>query len=258
MNNLDIWRSAIILKKLFDERYDANEFNFLLKEKYPNLDEFRFASWKSDIESSFEDIAPVLASYSKDEELKEAHRVINSASTSEVTSVSVFKDVLVNPFELRSYLDEHHILDSNSCGDYSKAYSLRVGYKYIAIENFTGQNSWIKYVDDVVISTSFKFLIENLQNAIDIVSKNLRPGLGKIGDLQSIAIIRGIDVLYEMPIKCLSQSNILDPMKFVPDFEGIVVNEPTINEIRAFGNLLSPDQARRARAKVLEDDLSIS
>lgn len=246
MENIKLWRAAIVVRKLFMEECITNDFDYLMNEKNPNLSVIPLADAILAEKAIYQKTAlgivkaypSALASFSND---------LESNGRSKTVSVSVFDDVSFSPQGLRDYLDSHHILDNldeETNPLYVYALDLKLEKNGDPEERYDlGCTEWAK---DVVLSSRVDYVLSHMQQAIELQCSAMANDFKFGGSVESIEIRRGRTALFEVPVR-----------DGRPDLDRINIVEADLRDIMSLGVILAPEQIRRARGQLVTNELGI-
>jgi hypothetical protein len=155
-------------------------------------------------------------------------------------------------------IDHFHLIDP---ADMSKntghVFSLRMLSSHIREDRNFRQYETPHARADVVLSSSFEFLIDNLQQGVDLESAMLNADDMAHGYPVSLEIIKNGTGLFSIDLELATSTPEARHDKYRVNLDEIKVINATLEEIKQMGRILSPNQQRRLRGQLLEDGLGL-
>lgn len=246
MENIKLWRAAIVVRKLFMEEFDTNDFSYLMNEKNPNLSVIPLADAIMREQAIYENTALNIAK-SYPFALMDIDKKLESETRPSTISVSVFDDVRFSPLGLNEYLTNNHILDDQP-GEIMPlhVYAADFKMKKNLDPDIFYDNSNIEWARDVVLSSNIGYVFDNLQNGLDIKFKAIQSELKFGGDIEIIEIRRGKTKLFEIKI---SNEKV--------DLDSIGVVHADLRDVMSLGPSLTKGQLRKIRGNLISDELGV-
>lgn len=246
MENIKLWRAAIVVRKLFLEEYDISDFNYLMNEKNPNLSVIPLADAILAEKAIYQKTALGIAK-AYPFALEGFSSNLESDGISKTVSISVFDDVSFSPKALREYLDSHHILDDLAAATnplYVYALDLKLEKNGDPEDRYDlSCSEWAK---DVVLSSKVDYVLSHIQKAIDLQCSAMTNDFKFGGSVESLEIRRGRTALFEIPVQ-----------DGRPDLDRINIMDADLRDIMSLGGILAPEQLRRARGQLVTNELGI-
>lgn len=259
MYNIQMWRAAIAARKIFSDNFDTNDFTALMTDLNPGISGLQLSREINDERSIFEDnILAITNAYGQDG-LDSLRDMIYAEEEEVEVLVSVYPPLKVNPESIRNYIDSHHILDDKEVfTDGNLVYSLDVNYRInLLAPKFAGLNHDYAWSRDVVMSSSLEFVLDKIDDAIELQSKNCKLDFEHGGCPDVIEIRRGDTVLFEFPLRHSIFGITETGDRSTPDFNNLKVLEAKLKDIKVLESQMTLAQARRARGQLLTTELGM-
>lgn len=110
---------------------------------------------------------------------------------------------------------------------------------------------------DVVLSSSFKFIVDNLQQGVDLEVAMLNSDDMPNGHPVSVEVIKNDTVLFSIDLDFAKPTPGGEYDQYTVNFDEIKVVSATLEDIKQMGSILSPNQQRQLRGQLLENSLGL-
>lgn len=228
------------------EEFDTNDFNHLMNEKNPGLSVIPLADAIIREQAIYEKSALTIAK-SYPYALMDISKKLESETRASTISVSVFDGIRFSPVGLNEYLSNNHILDDKP-GETMPLHVYAVDFKMKKNidPDISYDNSDVEWARDVILSSSSGYVLDNLQNAIDLKFKAIESDFKFGGDIECIEIRRGKTTLFEMGISNLKA-----------DLDSICIVNADLRDVMLLSPVLTNNQIRKVRGNLVADELGI-
>lgn len=259
MYNIQMWRAAIAARKIFSDNFDTNDFTALITDLNPGISGIKLSKEINDERSIFEgNILAVTNAYGQDG-LDSVRDMIYAEDDEVQVLVSVYPPLKVNPKSIREYVDSHHILDDKEVfTDGDLVYSLDVNYRInLLTPKFAGLNHDFAWAHDVVMSSSLEYVLDRIDDAINLQSNICINELKHGGCPDVIEIRRGNTILFEIPLLHSIFGITESGERSIPDFNYLKVIDASLKDIKVLERQMTQPQVRRARGQLLTNELGM-
>jgi hypothetical protein len=155
-------------------------------------------------------------------------------------------------------IDGFHLIDP---ADHRKntghVFSLRMLSNHILQDKNFRQYEIPHTRPDVVLSSSFQFVIDNLQQAVDLEVAMLNADDMPHGHPVSLEVVKNDTVLFSIDLDFAKPAPDGAYDQYTVNLDEIKVVGATLEDIKQMGSILSPNQLRQLRGQVLEDSLGL-
>lgn len=110
---------------------------------------------------------------------------------------------------------------------------------------------------DVVLSSSFQFIVDNLQQGVDLEVAMLNADDMPHGHPVSVEVIKNDTVLFLIDLDLAKPTPSGEYDQYTVNLDRIKVVGATLDDIMQIGSILSSKQQRQLRGQVLEDSLGL-
>jgi hypothetical protein len=155
-------------------------------------------------------------------------------------------------------IEKFHLIDPVDVVEHTDpVFSLRMQSSHFHTDKYSRQYELPNTRPDVVLSSSLKFVIDHLQQGVDLETSMLQADDLRQGYPVSAEVMRNDTVLFSIDLDLEGSRPDGEPDRYRANLEKIKHVDGTLQDINQMSCILSPNQLRRLRGQMLEYGLGM-